>query len=63
MATNAFKTPTDSILIRMIRMDLEADEIAQGVLNHNIPDHAYCSRSVNSRKDYNYFNWHDNLLF
>ena len=63
MVTNAFKTPTDSILISTIRTDLEADEFAQDVLNHIIPDRASCSRSMNSRKDYNQFSWHDNLLF
>ena len=63
MVVNAFKMPTDSMLISTIRTDLEADEFAQDVLNHIIPDRASCSRSVNSRNDYNQFSWHDNLLF
>ena len=63
MAANAFKMPTYSFLISTIRTDLEVDEFAQDVLIHIIPDHASCSRSVNSRNDYNQFNWHDNLLY
>ena len=63
MVANAFKIPTDSFLISTIRTDLEVDEFAQDVLNHIIPDRASCSRSVNSRNDYNQFSWHDNLLF
>ena len=64
MATNAFKMPTDSFLISTIRTHLETvDEFAQDVLNHIIPDRASCSRSVNSRNDYNQFSSHDNLLF
>ena len=63
MVANAFKMPTDSILISTIHTDLEANEFAQDVLNHIIPDHASCSRSVNSCKDYNQFSWHDNLVF
>ena len=63
MAANAFKMSTDSMLIRTIRTDLEADEFAQDVLNHIIPDRASCSRSVNSRNSYNQFSWHDNSLF
>ena len=36
MVVNAFKMPTDSMLISTICTDLEADEFAQAVLNHII---------------------------
>ena len=51
IAANAFKMPTDWILISMIHTNLEANEFAQDVLSHIIPNHASCSRSVNSHKD------------
>ena len=63
MAANAFKRPTDSILISTIHTNLEPDEFAQDVLNHIILDRPSCSKSMNSHKDYSQFSWHDNLLF
>jgi hypothetical protein len=62
MTTQVFKTPLDSSLLESIRTTINTDGFAQDILNHIIEGRASCSRSANSRKDYNQFTWYDGLL-
>jgi hypothetical protein len=62
MATHVFKTPLDSSLLESVRTTINIDGFAQDILNHIDEGRASCSRSANSRKDYNQFTWYDGLL-
>jgi hypothetical protein len=63
MMVNAFKAPTESILLDSIRTNISKDAFAQDILDHIVPERPCYSRSQHSCMDYGKFTWNKGLLF